>query len=75
MKTEMTIRDADNGMMVEGEEWVTVIEDNHSKYDKDKDKDNLIFCLGKIFHEEILQGMEAEMSNNIKLKIEITRID
>lgn len=75
MKTEMTIRDADNGMMVEGEEWATVIEDNHSKYDKDKDKDNLIFCLGKIFHEEILQGMEAEMSNNIKLKIEITRID
>ncbi len=73
MTTELTIRDADNGMMVEGEEFVQVIENTHTI--KGVGKENLIYELGKIFYSELNYAMEQEISNNVKVKIEITKID
>lgn len=73
MTTELTIRDADNGMMVEGEEFVQVIENTHTI--KGVGKENLIYELGKIFYSELNYAMEQEMNNNVKVKIEITKID
>lgn len=73
MTSEMTVRDADNGMMVEGEDFAYVFEDTHII--KGVDKDNLIYNLGKLFYEDLTQAMEQEMSSKVRVKMEITKIE
>ena len=46
MTTEITITDADNGIMIETEESVRVVENTHT--DSVANKDNVIRELGKI---------------------------
>ncbi len=69
---EMVITQADNGIMVESEEYVQVIEDTHQR---EKQNANLIRELGKIFHGLILDTMNSELANKVKVKIEITKKD
>ena len=71
MTTEMTITDADNGIMIETEESVRVVENTHT--DSVADKDNVIRELGKMFYGEIMEAMNNELSGKIKVKIEITK--
>ena len=69
---EMIITQADNGIMVESEEYVQVIEDTHQG---EKQNANLIRELGKIFHSLILDTMNSELANKVKVKIEIIKKD
>ncbi len=69
---EMIITQADNGIMIEGEEYVQVIEDTHQG---EENNANLIRELGKMFHGLILDTMNVELANKVKVKIEITKED
>ena len=71
MITEITIIDADNGIMIETEESVRVVENTHM--DSVTNKDNIIRELGKMFYAEIMEAMNNELSEKIKVKIEITK--
>ena len=71
MITEITIIDADNGIMIETEESVRVVENTHM--DSVTNKDNIIRELGKMFYAEIMEAMNNELSGKIKVKIEITK--
>ena len=71
MITEITITDADNGIMIETEESVRVVENTHM--DSVTNKDNIIRELGKMFYAEIMEAMNNELSGKIKVKIEITK--
>lgn len=73
MTTEITITDADNGIMIETEESVRVIENTHTG--SVADKDNVIRELGKIFHGEIMETMNNELSGKIKVNIEISKAE
>lgn len=71
MTTELTIQAADNGLLIEGEDWVQVIENTHNA--DGVGYDNLIKELGKLLHSEIDYAMNAEITNTVKVKIEITK--
>ena len=71
MTTELTIQAADNGLLIEGEDWVQVIENTHNV--DGAGYDNLIKELGKLLHSEIDYAMNAEITNIVKMKIEITK--
>ena len=71
MITEITITDADNGIIIETEESVRVVENTHM--DSVTNKDNIIRELGKMFYAEIMEAMNNELSGKIKVKIEITK--
>ena len=67
----MIITDADNGIMIETEESVRVIENTHT--DSVANKDNVIRELGKMFYDEVMEAMNNELSGKIKVKIKITK--
>ncbi len=73
MATELTITAADNGVMLTGEDWAQVIENTYS--DNDARYDNLILELGKLFKDLIDQTMNEEMTNTVKVKIELTKTE
>lgn len=71
--TELTIHEADNGIMLEGEEFVQVIENTH-----DQDGvgyDNLITELGKLMRDLLHEAMNEYLANSVKVKIEITKTE
>lgn len=68
----MIITQADNGIIVESEVMMQVIEDTHQG---EEHHANLIRELGKIFHDLLLNTMNAELSNRVKVKIKIIKAD
>lgn len=70
---EYTIQAADNGMLVGSDEWVSVIENTHKE--DGIGYDNLIRELGKILYNEITDAMNREITNIVRVKIEITKED
>lgn len=73
MKDNWTIEQADNGMIVRADDFVQVIEDTHT--DNSKSRDNLIHQLGAILYDDIIQVMNEEISNKVKLQLTIEKDD
>ncbi len=73
MTDELTITAADNGIMLTGEDWVQVIENTHTT--DDAKYDNLILELGKLLKDMIDDAMNQEIANQVKVKIEITKVE
>ena len=71
MKFKLTIEQADNGMVVRTDEYVSVIENTHSA-DKGR-KDNLVHELGRIFFQHVNLVMNEEITNNVEVEIEINK--
>lgn len=70
MTEELMIEQADNGMVLYADELMQVIEDTHSP--DGVGRDNLINQLGKYFLDTIRQAMNLEISNRVKIKIDIS---
>ncbi len=73
MKDEFTITAADNGIMLTGEDWVQVIENTHTT--DDARYDNLILELGKLLKDMIDDAMDQEITNTVKVKMKITKVE
>ena len=73
MKINLTIEQADNGMVVRTDEYVSVIENTHSA-DKGR-KDNLVHKLGRIFFQYVNLVMDEELTNEVKVEIEINKTE
>ncbi len=73
MKDEFTITAADNGVMLTGEDWVQVIENTHTT--DDARYDNLILELGKLLKDMIDDAMDQEITNTVKVKMKITKVE
>lgn len=71
MKIKLTIEQADNGMIVRFDEDVKVIENTHSA--EEGRKDNLVHGLGRIFFQHINLVMNEELTNEVKVEIEINK--
>lgn len=71
MKINLTIEQADNGMIVRSDEYVSVIENTHSA--EEGRKDNLVHELGRIFFQYINFFMNEEITNNVEVEIEINK--
>lgn len=71
MKFKLTIEQADNGMVVRTDEYVSVIENTHSA-DKGR-KANLVHELGRIFFQHVNLVMNEEITNNVEVEIEINK--
>lgn len=71
MKINLTIEQADNGMIVRDDEWVKVIENTHSA--EEGRKDNLVHELGRIFFQHVNFVMNEEITNNVEVEIEINK--
>ena len=71
MKDVFTIEQADNGIMVNGNEHVEVIEDTHNPCDKD----NLYKYLGEYLCWMIEESMDAEITNKVQVEINITKAE
>lgn len=73
MKEIFTIQQADNGIMLKTEDTVEVIEDTYDP--NGKGKDNLFRQLGKFFYSTIEYAMNEELSNEMKIELNITPIN
>ena len=73
MKINLTIEQADNGMIVRSDEYVSVIENTHSA-DEGR-KDNLVHELGRIFFQHVNFFMNEEITNNVEVEIEINKTE
>lgn len=73
MKINLTIEQAENGMVVRTDEYVSVIENTHSA-DKGR-KDNLVHELGRIFFQHVNLVMNEELTNEVKVEIEINKTE
>lgn len=71
MKINLTIEQADNGMIVRTDEYVSVIENTHSA--EEGRKDNLVHELGRIFFQHVNFFMNGEITNNVEVEIEINK--
>lgn len=71
MTTQFTVTAADNGIFIEADEWVQVIENTHNT--DGVGYDNLIKELGKMLHDEIDAAMNQEIVNKVNVKLEITK--
>lgn len=69
MKIDLTIEQADNGMIVRFDEDVKVIENTHSA-DEGR-KDNLIHELGRMFFQYVNCVMNEETTNKVRVEIKI----
>ena len=72
MKEILEIELADNGMIVRGEEMLDVVEDTHNA--DGVGKDNLQRYLGKYLLGNIKYVMDEEISNKVKVEINITSV-
>lgn len=72
-REEFIITAADNGIMLEGEDWAQVIENTHNT--DDARYDNLITELGKLLHDMIDDAINQEIADKVKVKIEITKAE
>ena len=73
MKINLTIEQADNGMIIRTDEYVTVIENTHSA--EEGRKDNLVHELGRIFFQHVNFFMNEEITNNVEVEIEINKTE
>lgn len=73
MKINLTIEQADNGMVVRSDEYVSVIENTHSA--EEGRKDNLVHELGRIFFQYVNFVMDEELTNEVKVEIEINKTE
>lgn len=73
MKTKLTIEQADNGMIVRDDEYVSVIENTHSA--EEERKDNLVHELGRIFFQHVNFVMNEELTNKVEVEIEINKTE
>lgn len=73
MKINLTIEQADNGMIVRSDEYVSVIENTHSA--EEGRKDNLVHELGRIFFRHVKFVMNEEITNNVEVEIEINKTE
>lgn len=71
MKINLKIEQADNGMIVRTDEYVSVIENTHSA--EEGRKDNLVHELGRIFFQHVNFFMNEEITNNVEVEIEINK--
>ena len=71
MKINLTIEQADNGMIVRSDEYVSVIENTHSA--EEGRKDHLVHELGRIFFQHVNFFMNEEITNNVEVEIEINK--
>lgn len=71
MKINLTIEQADNGMIVRTDEYVSVIENTHSA--EEGRKDNLVHELGRMFFQHVNFFMNEEITNNVEVEIEINK--
>lgn len=71
MKINLTIEQADNGMIVRSDEYVSVIENTHSA--EEGRKDNLVHELGRMFFHHVNFFMNEEITNNVEVEIEINK--
>lgn len=60
-------------MVVETGEYVTVIENTHSA--EEGRKDNLIHELGRMFFQHVNLVMNGELTNEVKVEIEINKTE
>lgn len=73
MKINLTIEQADNGMIVRTDEYVSVIENTHST--EEGRKDNLVHELGRIFFQHVNFFMNEELTDEVKVEIEINKTE
>lgn len=74
MKEILEIELADNGMIIRGEEMLdVVVEDTHNA--DGVDKDNLQRYFGRYLLGYIKYAMDKEISNKVKVEINITSVD
>ena len=73
MKINLTIEQADNGMIIRTDEYVSVIENTHSA--EEGRKDNLVHELGRIFFQHVNFFMNEEITNNVEVEIEINKTE
>ena len=71
MKIKLSIEQADNGMVVRSDEYVSVIENTHSA--EEGRKDHLFHELGRIFFQHVNFFMNEEITNNVEVEIEINK--
>lgn len=69
MKIDLTIEQADNGMIVRFDEDVKVIENTHSA--EEGRKDNLVHELGRMFFQHVNFVMNEETTNKVRVEIKI----
>lgn len=68
MKIKLTIEQADNGMIVRTDEYVSVIENTHSS--EEGRKDHLVHELGRIFFQHVNFVMNEELTNKVEVEID-----
>lgn len=73
MKINLTIEQADNGMIVRSDEYVSVIENTHSA--EEGRTDNLVHELGRIFFQHVNFVMNEELTNKVEVEIEINKTE
>lgn len=73
MKINLTIEQADNGMVVRTDEYVSVIENTHSA--EEGRKDHLVHELGRIFFQYVNFVMNEELTNKVEVEIEIKKTE
>lgn len=73
MKINLTIEQADNGMIVRSDEYVSVIENTHSA--EEGRKDHLVHELGRIFFQHVNFVMNEEITNKVEVEIEINKTE
>lgn len=73
MKDVFTIHQADNGIIMKYDEYSQVIE---YTYNPDGNgKDNLYLNLGRYLYSMIECAMNREVSNNVQVELNITKIE
>ena len=73
MKEIFTIERADNGIILKTDEYLEVIEDTNNP--SCKGKGHLFLQLGKFFYDYIENAMNEELSNEVKIELNITKIN
>lgn len=65
----LTIREVDNGLVLEWDDYAQVIEKDSSE------KNHLFSELGLLFYQMIERGMESEEASKIRVNVEMTKDD
>ena len=73
MKFNLSIEQADNGMIVRSDGYVSVIENTHSA--EEGRKDHLVHELGRIFFQHVNFVMNEELTNKVEVEIEINKTE